>query len=325
MRDYQTKTNVGGVPDSNTPTKVGGGEMTSLRTENKTAVARTAQTLAPQDGTGEKTDQLAKALFINGVAAQTMVDGGSAGAYQLTPITGSSGLAIPDSYSHLSGAIFEFEVANTNSGASTINIGQTAGTLLGVKDLTLSGGVAMSGGEMSGWVRVIYDLANDRFELVIQEVQAIPVGITSPWPLATPPTGWLECDGSAISRTTYAPLFAIIGTAYGVGDGSTTFNIPDYRGEFLRGWANGSTNDPDRASRTDRGDGTTGDNIGTKQGYLVQSHDHDLLANSGLGSLDTAGPDTVGFGAGGASGSTEFAGGNETRPRNVYTMFIIKY
>ena len=49
---------------------------------------------------------------------------------------------------------------------------------------------------------------------------------------ATPPTGWLLCDGSSVSRTTYAALFAILGTAYGAGDGSTTFNLPDGRGRM---------------------------------------------------------------------------------------------
>lgn len=52
---------------------------------------------------------------------------------------------------------------------------------------------------------------------------------------STVPDRWLECDGSAISRTTYADLFAILGTTWGAGDGSTTFNIPDFQGEFLIG------------------------------------------------------------------------------------------
>lgn len=63
----------------------------------------------------------------------------------------------------------------------------------------------------------------------------------------TAPTGWLECDGSAVSRTTYADLFAAIGTHWGSGDGSTTFNLPDYRGEFPRGWDNGRGVDAGRA------------------------------------------------------------------------------
>lgn len=57
-----------------------------------------------------------------------------------------------------------------------------------------------------------------------------------PWDFgSTPPSGFLKCDGSAISRTSYSNLFANIGTTYGSGDGSTTFQIPDFRGKFLRG------------------------------------------------------------------------------------------
>ena len=54
---------------------------------------------------------------------------------------------------------------------------------------------------------------------------------------ATAPTGWLLCDGSAVSRTTYAKLFEVLGTAYGEGDGSTTFNVPNFSGRFPVGSA----------------------------------------------------------------------------------------
>lgn len=63
---------------------------------------------------------------------------------------------------------------------------------------------------------------------------------------STPPSGWLKCDGSAVSRTTYSDLFAIVGTTYGSGDGSTTFNLPDLRGTFVRCLNDGSTRDPGR-------------------------------------------------------------------------------
>lgn len=53
------------------------------------------------------------------------------------------------------------------------------------------------------------------------------------------PAGWLACNGAAVSRTAYAALFLAIGTTYGVGDGSTTFNLPELRGEFLRGLDSG--------------------------------------------------------------------------------------
>ena len=64
---------------------------------------------------------------------------------------------------------------------------------------------------------------------------AAPVGSVYTFAGATVPTGWLKCNGALLSRTTYASLFAVIGTTYGAGDGSTTFALPDLRGEFVRG------------------------------------------------------------------------------------------
>ena len=159
--------------------------------------------------------------------------------------------------------------------------------------------------------------------LIAQSASSIPVGLVAPHSTDSVPTGWLACDGSAISRTTYADLFAEIGEEYGNGDGSTTFNIPDLRGEFIRGWDNGAGNDPDAASRTDRGDGTTGDNVGTKQADEIEAHTHGLNTSSG-GDGPTNGLAAVSNSTtnGHQSGSH---GGNETRPRNVAQMFIIKY
>lgn len=66
----------------------------------------------------------------------------------------------------------------------------------------------------------------------ILESASITAGIIVPYAGDTAPTGWLLCDGSAVSRTTYSVLFGVIGTTYGSGDGSTTFNVPDLRGAF---------------------------------------------------------------------------------------------
>lgn len=65
----------------------------------------------------------------------------------------------------------------------------------------------------------------------------VPAGFINLWSTATAPTGWLLCNGSAVSRTTYADLFAVIGETYGVGDGSTTFNVPDLRSRFPLGYS----------------------------------------------------------------------------------------
>jgi microcystin-dependent protein len=63
---------------------------------------------------------------------------------------------------------------------------------------------------------------------------AVPTGAVMDFAMATAPTGWLACDGQAVSRTTYAALFAAVGTTWGVGDGSTTFNVPPIQNYFRR-------------------------------------------------------------------------------------------
>ena len=78
-------------------------------------------------------------------------------------------------------------------------------------------------------------------------IVALPAGMIAPFAMETPPTGWLECNGAAISRSTYATLFAAIGTVHGAGDGSSTFNLPDLRASFVRGFDNSRGVDSGRA------------------------------------------------------------------------------
>lgn len=66
-------------------------------------------------------------------------------------------------------------------------------------------------------------------------------GTIAIWPTGSIPTDWLACDGSGVSRTTYAALFALLGTTFGSGDGSTTFNLPDLRGRAVGGVGTGSS------------------------------------------------------------------------------------
>lgn len=156
-------------------------------------------------------------------------------------------------------------------------------------------------------------------------VKVSPPGLVAPFSTASCPTGWLHANGSAVSRTTYASLFSAIGTMYGPGDGSTTFNLPDYRGYFLRGWNSGSGIDPDAASRTNRGDGTTGDQVGTKQTDEFKSHMHGMDREGAAGGGNTIG-DAWGSGSLGnypAGTGTAYSGGNETRPKNVNVIYCI--
>ena len=177
-------------------------------------------------------------------------------------------------------------------------------------------------------------------------IVSIPTGAIMAWPTETAPSGFILCQGQAISRSTYSALFAIIASTYGGGDGSSNFNIPDYRGQFLRGRANGSTNDPDRGARTDRGDGNGGDNVGTKQDYGILEHTHGN--NSGGTShhgFNTNNNNTGTFSKSGHSygGTRSTSGGivtnswgnnsanvdghltnNEIRPINIYVNWIMK-
>ena len=178
-------------------------------------------------------------------------------------------------------------------------------------------------------------------------IVAIPTGAIMAWPTESIPSGFLKCQGQAISRSTYSSLFTALGVTYGAGDGSSTFNLPDYRGEFLRGRAEGSTNDPDRASRTDRGDGNGGDNVGSKQDYAVVEHSHGNNSGGGQNHGYNNNSNNTGTfsksGHGYSSNQAHSYGivhsqsygsnyanvnghvtNNEVRPRNVYVHWIIK-
>lgn len=94
---------------------------------------------------------------------------------------------------------------------------------------------------------VIIEFINDQLnitptvELDDTEGNMLPPGLITPFGGTTAPSGWRLCDGTAISRTTFAGLFNVIGTAYGAGDGSTTFNVPDLRQRFPLGQATSGT------------------------------------------------------------------------------------
>jgi len=135
------------------------------------------------------------------------------------------------------------------------------------------------------------------------------------------------CKGQAVSGTgIYAKLFSAIGTAYGNGDGSTTFNVPDFRGMFLRGTDSLAINDPDAATRTAVSGGNSGAKVGSREADAFKSHTHGVLS-SVLNSPASGNPFNTANTAGtGYSVPTNSAGtSTETRPKNIYVNYIIKY
>lgn len=158
----------------------------------------------------------------------------------------------------------------------------------------------------------------------------IPTGSVIAFAAATAPNGYLLCDGSQVSRTTYAALFALLGVTHGSGNGTTTFHLPDYRGRFLRGVDGGAARDPDRAARTAMNTGgNTGDNVGSVQGHQFETHYHQITMWQDNGSGGS--PFNPIHGAGASNNQNKNTGnpangthGSETRPVNAGVNFIIK-
>ena len=125
----------------------------------------------------------------------------------------------------------------------------------------------------------------------------IPVGAISMWPTMGEPSGWLQIDGQTYSQQTYPELFALLGTT----------TLPDFRGEFMRGWDNGRGIDPGRT-------------ILTAQAEEFPAHTHSVVG-SNTGSAGSGSAEGITTDVAGQTGST---GGTENRPRNISVMFIIK-
>ncbi|MFC4235148.1 phage tail protein [Thalassospira xianhensis] len=142
------------------------------------------------------------------------------------------------------------------------------------------------------------------------------IGSVTAFAMPTPPEGWLVCDGSAVSRTDYADLYAVIGTVWGHGDQIATFNLPDLRGEFVRGFDAGRGVDADRE-------------FGTKQEDAFRSHNHSLaysynLTDSALGGYADHNPNRNGGEPNSQLSESFTEGGSETRPRNIAMTYAIK-
>ena len=170
----------------------------------------------------------------------------------------------------------------------------------------------------------------------------VPSGTVIAFAGATPPTGWLLCNGSTISRAAYPALFTAISVAHGSGDGSTTFHLPDYQGRFLRGVANGSANDPDKLTRIAAATGgNTGNTVGSVQGHANESHTHSMTSSraskvvypGGVAEDHAFDHDSTTTVAGGGNRrvqetftntTNQNSGGNESRPKNANVNYIIK-
>jgi len=222
-----------------------------------------------------------------------------------------------------------------SSGSPFVSL-KSPSSLSGNVDLTLPSSI-VSGGFMQ---------TDGSGNLSFQVVAGVPSGAVFCIAVASVPSGYLECNGAAVSRTTYAALFAVIGTQYGSGNGSSTFNIPDLRGEFIRGFDNGRGVDSGRS-------------VASSQSHQHPQHNHAVSASSSSSVTDPGHTHTMNMNqgniisSGGAFGlkdsgtatrinsnntgisvstSTSISQSNrggtsnssETRPRNIAMMYVIK-
>ncbi|WP_369608211.1 phage tail protein [Snodgrassella alvi] len=188
-----------------------------------------------------------------------------------------------------------------------------------------------------------------------KDINTTPSGAIMYFSQSAAPSGWLKANGAALSRTTYANLFAAIGTLYGSGDGKTTFNLPDLRGEFIRSWDDGRNVDggrglgswQDSQNLSHIHDGTTWEaGAHDHAGWTQDSGDHNHgvpISTNGSGSnFESNGGSVERWGNTNNSGMhnhhfvtdingnhthtfrTNATGGNESRPRNIALLACIK-
>jgi len=164
--------------------------------------------------------------------------------------------------------------------------------------------------------------------------QVTPPGMIATYAGTSAPTGWLACQGQAISRTTYADLFTAISTTWGSGDGSTTFNVPDLRGMFVRGTGTNATGSSS---------GTVGPSVGAYAADTYLNHSHGVTdpghthtysySSIAAGGSAIAGnppyqvtspTSTTSTATTGLTVNTSTTGGTETKPKNYGVLYIIK-
>jgi microcystin-dependent protein len=206
---------------------------------------------------------------------------------------------------------FRVKFSQASTGLDTLNV-SALGTVL-IRQYTSAGvrvPAVFSVGQLS-------DVEYDGVYFILLNAlppSVVPTGATLGFYLTSAPSGFLKENGAAVSRTTYSALFSVIGTAFGSGDGSTTFNLPDHRAEFPRG--------ADDTRGVD-----AGRTVGSTQAQAIQSHDH----VSGSYGNSTGSGGTVANNVGLSGGSdrvwtnTMATGGTETRPRNIAKLYCIKF
>jgi hypothetical protein len=228
----------------------------------------------------------------------------------------------------ISTKIADGAVSSTSIAAGAITSANIANQT--ITALKLAPGAVTSGGIADEAIAL-----NNMSDLALAWI--LPAGSVIAFAGSSVPDGFLACNGAAISRALYPDLFGAIGVVHGDGTtipgggpsgfSGTHFNLPDYRGRFLRGLDGGIGRDPDRSGRVPAmPGGAAGDAVGSVQGHEFASHRHPVnVVNTdpsgspaGIDSTPATSPATT------LSNPVQAAGGSETRPVNAYVQYVIK-
>lgn len=255
------------------------------------------------------------------VAMVAKVIGGTPGSPAILDESGKIPLA------NMPASVFTYK-GGWNAATNTPTLADGVGTSGDTYRVTNAGSVDFGAGAISFAVgdKAVYNgTVWEKWDVQDQEV---PVGTYIQHAGASAPTGYLACNGAAVSRTTYADLFAVVSTTYGVGDGSTTFNLPDARGLVMVGA--GAHGTMTRANGTAYNGGT----LGASRNDQMQGHKHFNTAISTSGSAESGrgisstnnstNDDKIGNPSTDGTNGTPRTG-DETRPAEIAVLVCIKF
>ena len=221
-----------------------------------------------------------------------------------------------------------WQIGGTAVTATAAEVNALDGSTATTADLNKLADVTATAAEINttGGVTSPIQAQLDALDTLITD-QGVPAGAVQAFARNTAPTSWLKADGAAVSRTTYATLFAAIGTTFGAGDGSTTFNLPDLRGEFLRGWDDGRGVDGGRIFGSAQGDAIR--NItGVITDIRVRLNGIYTASGAFSGATGTTSGDAFAGSAPTANftfdASQQVPTAGENRPRNMALLYCIK-
>lgn len=232
----------------------------------------------------------------------------------------------------LTGTIYGRITASSFSASTTVTVTWDSGSLQS-ETLTVSLGTLSADNPSVDYRAVsgLSSLGTAAFTDSTAYEAALPVGSIVLTARTTAATGYLMADGSAVSRTTYADLFTAIGTTYGAGDGSTTFNLPDLRGRMPIGVGTGDASDATAHALGDEGGTETHTLTAAQSGLPAHNHDVNARVSAEAGGSDNnrlsaanTGGSAFNFTGIESTGGTDASEAHNNMPPFIVLNFMIK-